>query len=290
MTAIRFKNVNKTQGDFTLNDIDLTIEKGFITGLIGENGAGKSSLIHLILGLKKPDTGEISIFGDGDTESHREAILNRVGFVFAEDRFPEKMNLIRLKKLLSRFYEDFNAHQFDHYIRKFKIREKQIFKNFSTGERMKLSLAIALSHNAELLVLDEPTSNLDPNFRIEFLDILQELMTDESMTILFSTHITSDLDSIADYIIMIDEGEIVFHEEKDLLLEKYKKIKGPAEILDAETEALLTGTKQTSVGFEAVSVEHQALKEIYGSKISTEQLRIDELMHHLKKGEDDRYE
>lgn len=286
MTAIQLKNVNKNLGNFRLKNIDLDIERGFITGLIGENGAGKTSLIHLILGLKKPDAGEISLFGNHAVEAHREALLNRIGFVFAEDRFPEKMTVPQLKKILKRFYEDFNAPQFDHYIRKFKIREKQKFKNYSTGERMKLSIAIALSHNAELLVLDEPTSNLDPNFRIEFLEILQALMEDENMTILFSTHITSDLDSIGDYIIMIDEGEIVFHEEKDLLLEKYKKIKGPVEILDAETEDLLTGIKKTTVGFEAISDEHRALEELYGSKILTEQLRIDELMHHLKKGKD----
>ncbi len=286
MTAIRLKDVNKIQGDFALKNIDLNIEKGFITGLIGENGAGKSSLIQLILGLKKPDSGEIALFGDSAVEAHRESLLNRIGFVFAEDRFPEKMTLAQLKKILARFYEDFNESQFDHYIRNFKIRESQKFKNFSTGERMKLSLAIALSHNAELLVLDEPTSNLDPNFRIEFLEMLQQLMLDEEMTILFSTHITSDLESISDYIIMIDDGEIVFHEERDLLLEKYKKIKGPVEILDAETVPLLTGVKKTDVGFEAVSEEHRALKEIYGSKILIEQLKIDELMYHLKKGKD----
>ncbi len=253
MTAIQLKDVNKIQGDFKLKNINLDIEKGFITGLIGVNGAGKTSLINLILGLRKFDSGEISILGTSDIETDREDILNRIGFVFSEDRFPEKMTIPEIKKILENFYTDFNESLFDKYIRRFKIRQKQRLRNFSTGERLKLSLAIAMSHNAELLVLDEPTSNLDPNFRIEFLEILQELMMDESMTVLFSTHITSDLESIADYIILIDEGDIIFHEEKDLLLERYKKVKGPLDILDDETRSLLTGIRKTSVGFEAIS-------------------------------------
>lgn len=283
MTAIQLKDVNKIQGDFKLKNINLDIEKGFITGLIGENGAGKTSLINLILGLRKFDSGEISILGTSDIETDREDILNRIGFVFSEDRFPEKMTIPEIKKILENFYTDFNESLFDKYIRRFKIRQKQRLRNFSTGERLKLSLAIAMSHNAELLVLDEPTSNLDPNFRIEFLEILQELMMDESMTVLFSTHITSDLESIADYIILIDEGDIIFHEEKVLLLERYKKVKGPLDILDDETRSLLTGIRKTSVGFEAISEEHQALTELYGSKMMVEQLKIDELMYHLKK-------
>src|SRR5690625_5236251 len=109
MTAIQLKDVNKIQGDFKLQNINLNIEKGFITGLIGENGAGKTSLIHLILGLKKPDAGDISLFGDNAVEAHREALLNRIGFAFAEDRFPEKMTVPRLRKILNRFYEDFNG-------------------------------------------------------------------------------------------------------------------------------------------------------------------------------------
>ena len=283
MTAIQLKNISKVQGDFKLNNINLNIEKGFITGLIGENGAGKSSLINLILGLKKADSGVISIFSEQDIETHRDEILNRIGFVFAEDRFPENKTLKGLAKILNQFYTHFDEEAFNHYIDKFKIRQNQTIRNFSTGEKMKLSLSIAMSHHAELLVLDEPTSNLDPNFRIEFLEILQELMMDDNMTILFSTHITTDLESIADYIILIDEGEIVFHEEKDLLLEKYKKIKGPSDILDDETRPLLTGIKNSSVGFEAISAEHQALMELYGSQILVEHLRIDELMYYLKK-------
>lgn len=283
MTAIQLKNVNKIQGYFKLKDIDLNIEKGFITGLIGENGAGKSSLINLILGLKKQDSGDISIFDINDIEKHREEILDRIGFVFSEDGLPDNITVPQIKKFLEKFYTDFNEAQFDQYTKKFKINSDMKLRNFSTGERMKLSIAIAMSHNAELLVLDEPTSSLDPNFRIEFLEILQELMIDEEMTIFFSTHITSDLESIADYIILIDEGEIVFHDEKDLLLEKYKKVIGPVELLDEETKSLLIGTKKTSVGFEAISTEHQALTELYGTKIMVEPLRIDELMYYLKK-------
>lgn len=283
MTAIQLKNVNKMQGSFKLQNINLDIEKGFITGLIGENGAGKSSLINLLLGLKKADSGEVSVLGKQDIETHRDEILNRIGFVFSEDRFPENKTLGQLMNILKQFYRNFDEEKFKHYTTKFKIRENQKIKNFSTGEKMKLSLTIALSHNAELLVFDEPTSNLDPNFRIEFLEILQEVMMDENMTILFSTHITSDLESIADYIILIDEGDIIFHEEKDLLLEKYKKIKGPVDILDDEARSLLTGIKKTSVGFEAISSQHQALTELYGAKIIVDQLKIDVLMYHLKK-------
>src|SRR5699024_1349262 len=184
----------------------------------------------------------------------------------------------QLMNILKQFYRNFDEGTFKHYTNKFKIREELKIRNFSTGEKMKLSLTIALSHRAELLVLDEPTSNLDPNFRIEFLEILQDLMVDENMTILFSTHITSDLESIAEYIILIDDADIVFHEEKDVLLEKYKNIKVVEDIQDDETRSLFKRIMVTSVGFEDNSTEHQALTELYDSNVMVDQLKIDQRM------------
>ncbi|TVT29450.1 ABC transporter ATP-binding protein [Salinicoccus cyprini] len=282
MNAITVTGLNKSMGGFKLEDVDMNIRKGYITGLIGENGAGKSTVINHILSLKKQDSGDINVL-DQDQEEERTELLNQIGLVFAEDRLPQNVTPGRLSRLLHTFYDEWNNETFQTYLQTFNVKTDRKIKYLSTGEKVKLSIAIALSHNAELLILDEPTSNLDPTFRMELLEILQELMIDEEMTILFSTHITSDLDRIADYIIMIDDGKKLFEMEKEALFETYRKVKGSMDMLDDETESLLIGTTRNSLGFEGMSKEYEAFRELYGNKVVVEPITIDEIMYYIKK-------
>ncbi|WP_373446151.1 ABC transporter ATP-binding protein [Salinicoccus bachuensis] len=281
MNAVTVAGLEKDMGRFRLKDINLNIRKGYITGLIGENGSGKSTLIHHMLVLKKQDGGRISIL-DKDLEKEREELLNRIGLVFAEDRFPQNINPKRLNGLLTVYYDHWHADTFFAYLERFNVDATSKIKFLSTGEKVKLSIAIALSHDAELLILDEPTSNLDPTFRMELLNILQTLMTDEDVTILFSTHITTDLEKIADYIVMIDDGEVLFDMEKDVLFESYRKVKGDRKIIDDAGE-LLIGTTINALGFEAMTREPQALVELYGRKVLIENLTLDEMMYFIKR-------
>ncbi|MFC3418098.1 ABC transporter ATP-binding protein [Salinicoccus hispanicus] len=282
MNAITVTGLDKNMGGFKLESIDMNIRKGYITGLIGENGAGKSTVINHMLGLKKQDAGRINIL-DKDLEAERTALLNSIGLVFAEDRLPQNVTPVRLSKLLRTFYDQWDKETFFSYLKTFNVNMDRRIKYLSTGEKVKLSIAIALSHKAELLILDEPTSNLDPTFRMELLEILQELMIDEEITILFSTHITSDLDKIADYIIMIDDGKIIFEMEKETLFETYRKVKGSKALLDDETKSLLIGATSNALGFEGMSKEYEAFKELYGNKVIIESLTIDEIMYYIKK-------
>jgi ABC-2 type transport system ATP-binding protein len=283
MNAIELKQLNKRLGKFKLDDINLNIPKGYITGFIGENGAGKTTLIHHLVGLKKPDNGTIKLLGSNDIEEDRVDLLNRIGIAFSEDNFPPKETPQSFEKTLKQFYVNWDTQQFNRYLEEFKVDKNNKISALSSGQKVKLSLAIALSHHAELLILDEPTSNLDPTFRIELLELLQELMIDEEMTILFSTHITSDLEHIADYIVMIDDGKILFNMERDMLTETYKKVKGPVEILDDEIRELLVGTKQSSLGFQAMTKDDKTLRELFGNKVIAEPITIDEVMYYTSK-------
>ncbi|OZT78123.1 hypothetical protein CFN03_02240 [Salinicoccus roseus] len=281
MDAVTVKGLDKYMGRFRLKDINLSLRKGYITGLIGENGSGKSTLIHHMLTLKKQDEGRISIL-DKDPELEREELLNTIGLVFAEDRFPQNLSPKKLNRLLNIYYINWHADTFFAYLERFNVDATSKVKFLSTGEKVKLSIAIALSHEAELLILDEPTSNLDPTFRMELLDILQTLMMDEDITILFSTHITTDLEKIADYVVMIDDGEVLFDMDKDVLFESYRKVKGDRQIA-ADAGGLLIGTATNALGFEAMTKEPQALKELYGEKVLIEDLTMDEMMYFIKR-------
>lgn len=282
MNAIEINGLYKQKGGFKIENLNLEIPKGYITGLIGQNGAGKSTLINHMIGLLKADRGAIKMLGSEDIEKDREILLNRIGFVFAEDKFPEHLSPVKMEKLLSVYYDRWDSVTYHKYLKNFNVHGNTKIKKLSTGEKVKLSLAIALSHHAELLILDEPTSNLDPTFRMEFLDILQELMIDEEITILFSTHITSDLERIADYIVMIDDGEILFNLEKEALLDTYKKVKGPSDIVDNEINELLIGKRTSSLGFEAMSNSSETLTELFGNKVLVEKLTVDEVMYFIK--------
>ena len=220
--ALEIKNLSKDYGDFVLEDISLSLPKGTIMGFIGENGAGKSTTIKCILDLIKKDTGEIKLLGNSTPLSSKEK--ENIGVVLDADNLPDYVTIVDLNLIMKNIFTQWNSQIYFNYVKKFHLPEKKKVSDFSRGMKMKLAIAIALSHDAKLLILDEATSGLDPIVRDEILDIFLEFIQDEEHSILVSSHITSDLERIADYITYIHEGKIVFCEPKDYLLENYVKV------------------------------------------------------------------
>jgi len=215
---LEIKNLSKKYEEFELKDINLSLQKGMIMGLIGENGAGKSTTIKAILNLINTDNGEVKIFGKSNKEKE---IKEDIGVVLDDSFLSEYLNPNDINKIMKSIYKNWDEKIYFNYVEKFKLPKDKISKEYSSGMKMKLKIAVALSHNPKLLILDEPTSGLDPIARNEILDIFQEFIQDENKSIFVSSHITSDLEHIADYITFINNGEKIFTKTRDELLESY---------------------------------------------------------------------
>ncbi|MGK0554349.1 ABC transporter ATP-binding protein [Macrococcus capreoli] len=280
--VIEVRNLMFKQNKFVLDIPNLEIPKGYITGLIGENGAGRTTLIYQLLNLTSPDQGEIKIFDQSYLED-RAGILSEIGIVFSENHFPDWMNAKKLETIMKIYFDNWDSKAYYSYLERFEVPTNKKIKQLSQGMKVKLNLATALSHHAKLLVLDELTSNLDPTFRVELLKIFQDLMLDEEMTILFSTHITSDLESIADYICYIELGKLIMMDEKDIILDEYQIVRGPVKVLDDEINTLLIGIEYFDDSFTALTKEAQTLDELFGKEVSIRKANIDELMYFKKR-------
>ena len=217
MNAIEVRNLSKNYKGFSLENISFTLPSGCIMGLVGENGAGKSTTIKLILDMIKKSGGEINLLGKSNTACSKEDI----GVVMEENGLPESFNAKEINSVLKNIYKSWNEKEFFHYLNKFSIPTNKKIKNFSKGMKMKIHIAVALSHNAKLLILDEATSGLDPVVRDEILDIFNDFTRDENHSILFSSHIVSDLEKLCDYIAFMHKGCLLLCEEKDELLNNY---------------------------------------------------------------------
>ena len=221
---LEVKNLRKKYNGFELKDINLELPKGMIMGLIGENGAGKTTTIRSILNLIKIDKGEIKIFGLNIKENEKK-IKEDIGVVLDDGFFSEYLNPADINKIMRKMYKNWDEKLYFKYLEDFKLPKNKISKEFSSGMKMKLKIAVALSHHPKLLILDEPTSGLDPVARSEILDIFQDFIQNEDNSIFVSSHITSDLEHIADYITFINEGKIVLSKTRDELLEMYGIVK-----------------------------------------------------------------
>ncbi|WP_332645851.1 ABC transporter ATP-binding protein [Lysinibacillus sp. 54212] len=281
--VIELRHINKKFEGFQLKDFSLHVKKGFVTGFIGGNGVGKSTTIKLIMNLLQPDSGTVSIFGL-DYKEHEKEIKQRIGFVFDENVFYEQLTLAEMKRIVKPAYPKWDDNQFDHYVKEFELPLNKKIKTFSKGMMMKASLTMALSHHAELIIMDEPTSGLDPIFRRELLEILHRLMQDENKTIFFSTHITTDLDRIADYITFIHNGEHVFSKEFYQIEEDYAIVKGGTDLLDSETEQEFLGIRKSNHGFEALTADKERIKTIFGEMVLIERPTLEDIMFYTKKG------
>lgn len=280
---LEVNNLTKDFKKFKLDNVSFKLEPGYIMGFIGPNGAGKSTTIKLIMNLLKKDSGEIKIFGKDNIQFEKE-IKNRIGFVYDESYFYEDLTIKQMKNIIAPFYKEWDEKLFNKYINDFDLDLNQRIKKLSKGMKMKFSLAIALSHNADLIIMDEPTSGLDPVFRREILDILYNVIQDERKSIFFSTHITTDLEKIADYITFINNGKIVFSKSKDEILESYGIIKGGSNLLDKDIRKEFIGLRETKVGFEGLVENPQKLKRLFGNEAIIERPTLEDIMVYSVRG------
>ena len=250
--AIKIKNLSKSFGNFSLGPVDFGVRKGTITGFIGENGAGKSTTIKLILDVIGRDGGEIEIFGK-DIKDLSVDEKYKLGFVYDDLFLPGVMKTYEIEKMHSLLYKDhWEKGTFYEFMENFALPANIPIKAFSRGMKMKLGLALAMSHGAEILILDEPTSGLDPVVRDDFLDILLDFIQDENHTVLISSHILSDLEKIADYIAFIHKGQLIFNEEKDELSEKYCLVSLGDEEYESLDKSALVGVRKHQFGRECL--------------------------------------
>lgn len=251
-TILEVEGLRKSFGSFSLQDVSFSLQEGCITGFIGINGAGKTTTIKAILGLVLKDAGSIRLYGKEISKNERE-LKNHIGVVFDEGYFYEDMTLAEMKSVIAPAYTNWDESAFKRNLERFNLKRNQKISTLSKGMRMKYAIALALSHHADLLIMDEPTSGLDPLVRSELMDILLEYMREDGKSVFFSSHITSDLEKVADVIILIDKGRIVLNEEKDILLDTHGLVKGDKSGLNENTRKLFLTLNETGYGFEGVT-------------------------------------
>ena len=273
MNAIEIRNLSKSYPGFTLNNLNLTLPCGCIMGLIGENGAGKSTTIKLILDMINKDSGTIRILGKDNGDNLR-LTKEDIGVVLDEVGFPECLTARQVNSMMKYTYVNWKEDVFRDYLKKMSVPDNKPFKDFSRGMKMKLGIAVALSHDAKLLILDEATSGLDPVVRDEVVEMFGEFTRDESHAVLISSHIVSDLEKICDYIAFLHKGNLMLCEEKDVLLEQYGIIHCTREQLDELNPSAIKGKKETPYGVEAMVHREEIPEGMSISPVNIEELFV----------------
>lgn len=254
--SLVIEGLTKKIGDFTLQDISFELPKGYILGYVGQNGAGKTTTIKVIMSMLKQDMGRITVNGREFPDNEVE-YKNSVGYISEKCFFPEEFTLKDIEDTLISFYPTFNQSKFKKLTEQWELPYRKKIKEFSRGMQVRTMFAAVLARDTRLLLLDEATSGLDPVVRSEILELIQDYIADGERSVLFSTHIMSDLEQVADYIYFLDKGKMVIKATKDELMEQYVLVKGGMEDLDKELEKKLIGTKKSKVGFEGLlSVEY----------------------------------
>jgi len=271
MNALEIRNLTKSFKDFRLDNLSLTLPSGCIMGLIGENGAGKSTTIKLILDIIHKDGGSIKILGE-DNEKNIKMTKEDIGVVLDEVGLPECLTAKQVGKVMKHTFKNWDQDEYNHLLTKFSIPDKKQFKDFSRGMKMKLGIAIAMSHGAKLLLLDEATSGLDPVVRDEVVEMFYDFTRDESHSILISSHIVSDLEKLCDYIAFLHKGKLLLCEEKDVLLSEYGIIHCSSEELAHIEPQFIKHKKETSYGIEAIVLREKTPADFKISPISVEEL------------------
>lgn len=278
MNAIEIKDLCKTYPGFSLDHVNLTLPCGCIMGLVGENGAGKSTTIRLILDMIARDSGTITLLGKDNRENIR-LLKEDIGVVLDEVGIPACLNPKQVGKIMANTFRNWEQAVYDSLLEKLAVPPEKPFKDFSKGMKMKLGIAIALSHRPKLLILDEATSGLDPVVRDEVLDLFSEFTREESHAVLISSHIVSDLEKICDYIAFLHKGRLLLCEEKDALKEKYGILRCSREQLSALPPEAVIGRKETAYGVEAI-----AARDAVPSGLSLSPIDIEELFIFMVKG------
>ena len=282
---LEIKGLNKAYDGFALKDVSFSLPKGYIMGFVGENGSGKTTTIRSILNMANIDSGKISVFGL-DSVTDTIAIKGKLGVVFDSLYLADHLNAKQIEKQLKPFYKDWDSKEFAGRLKSFGLPDNKRVGEFSKGMKMKFMIAIALSHKADFMILDEPTSGLDPVARDELLDILSEYIENENRSVLFSTHITSDVERIADYITILHNGRVWFTGTKDELSEKYVILRGAEEDISSALREKCIGFHGYRNGFDAL-LSTEYLSEI-DEKLETEKANIDEILVYVAK--EDRHE
>ena len=281
INAIELLHIQKTFPQFALRDVSLAVPTGTICGLVGENGAGKSTLIRILMGALRPESGRATVLGADTAAPDFPAVREDIGVVLDEGCFPETLTAPQVGRIMAATYRRWEQDTFDAYCKRFGLPEKTAFKDYSRGMKMKLTIAAALSHQARLLVLDEATAGLDPIVRDEILDIFYEFTRDETHSVLISSHILSDLEKICDYIAFLHEGQLLFCEEKDALLETYGIFNDTAEQAEALMPEAVVVRETTPYG----GVRALVRRELAPVGFQLEQPTIEEIILALVKGE-----
>ncbi|GGA47916.1 ABC transporter ATP-binding protein [Paenibacillus physcomitrellae] len=281
MLALDIRKLHKKYSDFQIKDVSFQLEKGYIMGFIGANGAGKTTTIKSILNLIQIDSGEIYVFGKNMAE-HELELKQEIGCAFGDIDFYTRSKIKTMTQITKKFYKNWNDETYYNYLQRFKLDENKKIAELSTGMRVKYSLALALSHGAKLLILDEPTSGLDPVSRDDLLDIFQQLIVDGEISILFSTHITSDLEKCADFITFIENGQIIASSEKNDFKDSYRLLSGSEDQLNEVKEQLIS-YKINSFGFTGL-IHTKDLEPFSELKAITPSL--EEIMIYFAKKED----
>lgn len=281
--SIEISGLCKSYGDFALDHIDLTLPGGSIMGLIGENGAGKTTTIKCILNLIRRDAGTITLMGYDNIAQERQAKAE-VGVVLDECFFHDTLRPRDLHAILSRVYKTWDRDLYGSYLKKFQLPEGKFIKEFSRGMKMKLSLAAALAHHPKLLILDEATAGLDSVVRDEILDEFLNFIQDEDHAILISSHITSDLEKVADYITYLHQGRVVLSEAKDVIQDNYGRLACTAQQLSAIQPEDLVRVRKGSYGCEALVSDRAVFRKKY-PQLMVEPISLEDIMLFIGKGE-----
>lgn len=280
-TAISIRNLTKRYKGFVLGEVTFSVPAGFIMGLIGPNGAGKTTVIKLIMELVRADSGSIEVMGL-DVATRGAEVRSEIGYVPDEPHFFDDVNLADQANAFAPFYPRWNSRLFDDLAEEFELPLRKRFKHLSQGLRIKFAIALALARDPSLLIMDEPTTGLDPVFRSQLLARLTDFVSDEGRTVLFSTHITSDLETSADFVTFIHDGRVIFSDTTEQIHSDYATVRGgtlPSEI-DPKT---LVGLRKGDLGFEALTSNAAAIRN---SSLVVEPPTLEEIMYYIKKEKD----
>ncbi len=274
--AIEIKELNKSYKGFSLKDVSFNVPSGCVTGFIGQNGAGKSTTIKAILNMLKRDSGDIKVFGADNIENEFD-IKENIGVVFDDIGFHPNLKPKHIDKILKGMYKNWDSKVFFEYLEKLDLPLKKKVGQYSRGMQMKLQIATALSHNAKLLIMDEPTGGLDPIVRNEILDIFMEFIQDSEHTVFLSSHIITDLERIADHIVFIHKGQVLLAEEKDIIAERHGILKCSKEQFENVDKADVIGYRRSSFGIEVLVGDREKCAMKY-KEMLCEKTTLEEIM------------
>lgn len=281
MNAVDVKNMVKRYDKFELSVDRLEIPSGCMTGIIGRNGAGKTTLIKSILGITEYDSGNAEILGRPMDGNERE-LKKKIGIMWGRSGIYSNVRLKNITKAVKRFYDNWSDDTYEKLIKKFNLDESKKYRELSMGQCTVYNIALALSHNAEILIMDEPTAGLDPIVRSELMDVFAGIMEEKEVTVIISTHITSDLDRMADYIALIDNGKLIFNMPKDELVEGHRVVKGGADALTDDVKKNLISYKINAYNFEGLTANAGYMKSKYRDFVYEKPL-IEDIMRFMTK-------